>query len=326
MLVNRVLSGSALLVGWCGSLLFGTVQDSIIPQVEHFETIHNLPMHKYAPSQFQEISRSLEDKQDRIRLISYNVLFDRYDAQMPEVNRWPQRCSRIVELLDEMKPDVIGVQELRPAQLNDLFPATAATFDFYSTNDQEGELDGIFYRKDRFRVVDCKVWYMGKATLTMLQLEDLRTDKMIAVFNTHLSFSKVEQREFQARFIAEKLETFAEQMPVVLTGDFNTFPNRLDLEKLPFYDGDYIHRVLTQGDLRDARDVSLLGHLGPLSTFSNDPEDISPFMGTGTPGVFLDHIMVSSRITVLIHAVQPAKVDGHFPSDHFPVLVDLVLR
>lgn len=109
-------------------------------------------------------------------------------------------------------------------------------------------------------------------------------------------------------------------------GDLNTFPNRIDLDRLPFLDGDYIHRILTQTILHDARDVSLLGHLGPISTFTNNPPDIQKFQGTGTPGVFLDHIYVSKEITVLIHATQPVTVGGGYPSDHMPVFIDFTLN
>jgi endonuclease/exonuclease/phosphatase family metal-dependent hydrolase len=162
-------------------------------------------------------------------------------------------------------------------------------------------------------------------TLTMVELKDRKTNQRFAVFNTHLTFSKIDKRDFQARFIAKKIREICKKIPVVLTGDFNTFPHRLDLEKLPFYDGDFVNYILTRGVLQNARDCSLLGHLGPISTFTNHSEDILPFKGTGTPGVFLDHIYVNRSIRVLIHAVQPSTVNGHFPSDHMPVMIDFII-
>ena len=68
-----------------------------------------------------------------------------------------------------------------------------------------------------------------------------------------------------------------------------------------------------------------MGHLGPIVTFTNSPENGVPFKGTGTPGIFLDHILVSKGLSVLIHAVQPGTVGGYFPSDHMPVLIDFVV-
>lgn len=308
------------------------VENSIIPLIERFEQIDNIPRTKYSSRQYSEIASSLSRKKERIRIVSYNVLFDLYDENLEEVNRWPQRLPKIVELIHEMDPDILSVQELYPNQYKDLMPYLEGAFSFYSKPSEEGELSGIFYKKDRFEVVGSQVWPMAETTqpssaetLTMLQLKDLKTGRVVAIFNTHLSFSKIDKRDFQARFIAEQLEPFTKKMAVILTGDFNTFPSRLDLEKLPFYDGDYVHRLLTKGSMKDANHVSVLGHLGPLSTFSNSPEETLPFKGTGTPGIFLDHIYVSQGIRVLLHAVQSGTVDGHFPSDHFPVIADFIL-
>lgn len=310
-------------------VFLGSVENSIIPTIEKFEYVENLPAQKYSRQQFSEITSVLKRKDECIRLVTYNVLFNRYDHNLDEENRWPQRLPRIVELLEEMRPDILSVQELFTNQFIDLRPHVEHTFAFYCRDCEDGELSGIFYRKERFELIDSKVCYMtctpdipSSATLTMVQLKDLKTGKMFAVFNAHLSSSNAEKRDFQARFIAKNIKSFAQRMPVILTGDLNTFPNRLDLEKLPFYDGDYIHRLLTAGVLKDSKDVSILGHLGPISTFSNASDDAIPFTGTGTPGVFLDHIYVSKGIQVLIHAVQAGTVNGHFPSDHLPVLID----
>jgi endonuclease/exonuclease/phosphatase family metal-dependent hydrolase len=63
-----------------------------------------------------------------------------------------------------------------------------------------------------------------------------------------------------------------------------------------------------------------------MSTFTNEGQDPAAFKGVGTPGVFLDHIFVTKDLTVLVHAVQPVKVDGCFPSDHMPIVVDLIVQ
>ncbi len=321
------------LVPFCSfSILVEAVENSVIPQISKFESIYELQEHKYSKNQFLEIASALERQNEYIRIATYNVLFNLYDYTLDKVNRWPQRLPRIVELIEEMQLDILSVQELYPDQLKDLLPLMEKTFAFFAKPCREGEINGIFYRKDRFEVIERKVWSMTKKqeaaspeTLTMLQLKDIRTGKCFAVFNVHLAFSKIDKRDFQVHFIMEQIEPYAKKMPVVLTGDMNTFPNRLDLHQLPFFDGDYIQRIFTRKYLRDAKDVSLLGHLGPLSTFSNDPDDVAPFSGTGTPGVFLDHIYVSKEIIVLIHAVQPGTVNGHYPSDHLPVLIDVIL-
>lgn len=330
---QKLVISCALSLACLGTALVASVENSIIPTVEKFECVENLAPKKYSDNQFTEITSLLNRKEERLRLVTYNMLFNLYDHNLDEVNRWPQRLPRIVELVADMQPDLIGVQELYQDQLGELLPHLESIYAFYSKPCEDGEHNGIFYRKDRFEVVDSEVLYMtstpsipSSETLTMLKLKDLKTGQTLAVFNAHLAFSNINKRDFQARFIAEHLEDLAKEMPVLFCGDLNLFPNRLDLGKLPFYDGDYVHRILSQGALKDARDVSLLGHLGPFSTFTNSSDDGVPFKGIGTPGVFLDHIYISKDVTVMMHAVQPGTVDGHFPSDHLPVLVDFIVN
>lgn len=309
------------------SSLAWSVENSVIPLMEKFEKVEALPAAKYSKGQWLEVTSTLERKEEKIRVATYNVLFDLYDEVTEEVYRWPARLPRLVELLEEMEPDVLCVQELYTNQYHDLMPFIEDRFSFYSIEGEHEELNGIFYRKDRFEVLGKKIWFMGPSekTLTMVHLKDIKTEKELAVFNTHLSFGKIDARDFQARFIARTLESYIEQMPVIFAGDLNTFSQRLDLKDLPFYDGDYIQRLLSEKSMRNAREVSLLGHLGPIGTFSNNGITGVPFQGTGTPGIFLDHIFVSKDILVLLHAVQPGTVSGYYPSDHFPVLIDLIV-
>ena len=298
------------------------IENSIISFVEKYENVENLPREKFSINQYEEILKVLQQKENRIRLVTYNILFNIKDHKMEENYRWPQRLSRVVKMIEEIQPDVLGVQELYLDQLQDLLPFIEGTYSFYSREEKNGELNGIFYRTDRFDVIENRVWH---DTLTMLHLQDRKTGKQFAVFNTHLNFSDVEKRECEARFIAKQIEAYAAVVPVIFTGDLNTFSSRLDMETLPFYDGDYILRILTEKSLQEAKKMSLLGHLGPIGTFTNSPENGVPFKGTGTPGIFLDHILVSKGLSVLIHAVQPGTVGGYFPSDHMPVLIDFVV-
>ncbi len=299
------------------------VENSIIPIMENFECIENLPSAKFTKNQFSEISNALEKKDEKIRLVTYNMLFNLYDHDLDEENRWPNRLPRIVELINEMQPDIISTQELYPAQVEDIVSLIGNDFSFFpGQKDEDGESYGIFYRTDRFELLSSQINY----PLSMVQLKDLKTDKIIHVFNTHMPLSNIEKREANAHKIVQIIEPFAKRMAVIFTGDLNTFPGRLDLTGLPFYDGNYIHRILSKGSLKNSHELSLLGHFGPISTFTNNNPSIEPFQGTGTPGIILDYIYVSKKVTVLTHAVEPGVVDGHFPSDHMPVLIDFLIN
>lgn len=332
MMINKTTFYSTVLFLLTFAFFLESVENSIIPTMEKFEAIENISKNKYSHEQYSKIQWALKQKRNRIRVTSYNMLFNRFDQNLAPENRWPQRLPRIVQLIQEMNPDIIGTQELMPSQVQDLLPYLNETYTFYSRNSDSGEQNGIFYRTRRFSVLRKKIFNMtetphihSSSTLTMVQLKDRVTGKTLAVCNAHLAFADIEKRTFQAHFIAEKTRAIASHMPVMFMGDLNTFPNRPDLEALPALDGDYVNSILSRSVLKDARLLSVVGHVGPISTFTNKEGSTAPFEGTGSPGVFLDHIYVSRGITVLLHAVQPGTVDGHFPSDHMPVVIDCVL-
>lgn len=299
-----------LLLPFCLTAL----ENSVFPY--HFE----LNPKKYSNSQMEEIASAQE--RPSIRIATYNMLFDYYDAALDPINRWPQRLPRIVELVTHVNADVIGIQELTPHQMKSLLEKLP-DYDFFA-DFTRSEPDGILIKKDRFIWMEGQIWDLEGKPFTMVRLKDKITGSEFAAFNIHLSFSGIEKRELQVKKILEIAQTF--QCPILIMGDMNTFPNRPDLEKLPFLDGDHINRLFTSTILEDSFNKAVLGHIGPLSTFTNNGIDIVPFQGVGTPGVILDHIFVSDQVTVLLHATEKATVDQCYPSDHLPVVVDIVLK
>ncbi len=94
----------------------------------------------------------------------------------------------------------------------------------------------------------------------------------------------------------------------------------------PFLDGDYLLQILGSDRLEDAKSKSIYGHFGPICSITNSNKTFEPLAGAQLPGFILDHIFVNDRIEVATHGIDTAQVDGEFPSDHFPVLVDLYRR
>jgi hypothetical protein len=67
--------------------------------------------------------------------------------------------------------------------------------------------------------------------------------------------------------------------------------------------------------------------VGPLASSIRDflYRGNKPFDETESPGVILDHIYVSPTVSVLINGIEPCLVDDRFPSDHMPVIADILL-
>lgn len=326
------------------SSLQAEVTDSILPTLEAFQENPSRYRSRVSKEQYGWIQEAVALKEQKIRVMSYNMLFDIKDALLPAKHRWPHRLSRIVELLDYLQPDIILMQELYPNQLDELLEEIGETFAFVGKGEKRGgrwgQHNGILYRLESFAPVEERIWYISSTpdkespcpfegkpvTLTYLRLSHKETGKILGCMNAHLSFGSPDSRLYAARFIAARAAECDQQEPLIVGGDYNTFDNRPDQVGLPFFDGRLLEELLTQGSLRDARRESLLGHIGPISSWTNAAGGpILPFMGTGTPGIILDHLYVSGPITVLSHAIEPARVNGEFPSDHLPVVADMIV-
>ena len=310
-----------------------SVDNAVYPLLDEFEEIKNINPSKYSNEQFSEICSILEFKDKRLRIISYNLLFDINDHELNELDRWPNRFLRVIHLIKLIKPDIIGSQELQRHQINDLMQSLGDDYSFYGEpivkEGKEYDIDGVFYLKRRFKLLNSETFFLGQLnyshSVTQCHFKDSSTCKEFIVFNTHLPYHSPEQRALSTHFIVQKIKET--NLPAILAGDLNTISQRMDYRGMPFFDGDFIKRILSSAGLVNSMDSSYLGHIGPISTFTNHPESHNaiPFAGTGVPGIILDHIYVSQGIKVMIHAIDPAKVGGRFPSDHLPVIVDLVV-
>jgi endonuclease/exonuclease/phosphatase family metal-dependent hydrolase len=324
-----------------------SISDSVMPIMENVE---KMPPQKYSERHYAEIQEALKRDAEKVRVVSYNILFDLFDAQLVDkTHSWESRLPRVVASIKNMAPDLLCLQEVYPKQLEDLRSHLGAEFAFVVGDSKTGELNVIGYRKERFESVSSTSLTMpfnpkdealvaripdllppelepGKQ-LTLAHFLDKLTGKHVVALNTHLTFYRVNSREDQVRFIADLISQLqAEQEVVILTGDFNTLPNRPDLSFPRFYDGTHLEQIF-QSVVKDTREVALLGSMGPLSTFTKDFSKAGshPFEGTGTPGFILDHIYVSKEIEVIAHATEASRVDGHFPSDHMPIVADILL-
>ena len=93
---------------------------------------------------------------------------------------------------------------------------------------------------------------------------------------------------------------------VLLLGDFNATPSEAS------------HQALTQsGALRDARSASETPPFGPAGTFNG----FDIMRADAAP---IDHILVSRGVRVVRYGVLTQHDGGRLPSDHYPVLADIV--
>jgi endonuclease/exonuclease/phosphatase family metal-dependent hydrolase len=137
-------------------------------------------------------------------------------------------------------------------------------------------------------------------------LEDTRTDRSLAVYNAHFDHKGPEARRRSARRIREHVATLPAATDAVVLGDFNCRP-----ESRPH---DIFCADGGERSLRDARTVAATVD-GPTTTVTD--------FETLDHGRRLDHVFVTPGLSVESYRVADDRVDGRYPSDHLPVVVQL---
>jgi endonuclease/exonuclease/phosphatase family metal-dependent hydrolase len=254
---------------------------------------------------------------DPLSVMSFNI---RLPAESDGVDYWETRKPLAVRMLREQQPDVIGLQELVKAQADYLARELPqyAWFGRGREADGGGEHMGVFYRKDRLKVIESGDFWLsdtpdvaGSITwghphprmVTWALFEQRSDGRRFYLFNTHLPYRDEDEaaRLKGAQAIARHLATLPDDVPVVLTGDFNTTP-----------DSD-AHAVLA-GILQDAW------------TTAPRVEGIdATFHGfTGKADRRIDWIFVRGTQLESITSVT-TRWNNRYPSDHFPLVATLRL-
>jgi endonuclease/exonuclease/phosphatase family metal-dependent hydrolase len=322
--------------------IFSEVNDSIMPCMRK---ISSEKFNGKITKQQMKKNNKIDSLKDNKQLVmSFNMLFNlaHKEAELPEKYHWANRYPRIVEYLEYVQPDIIGAQELYKDQIEDLMVSLSKKYAYYGAGrddgKEKGEFQPIFYNKDRFKLIDARIVYYSsqpdkvsynshrvKNALTYCEFLDTRADKKFIVLNTHFSFFNLQARQYEANFIRKFISNLPSNSAVILTGDFNTFPMRHDLN-LPFNDGAFVINTITKDNMENSMDKSIYGHLGPISTTNYSQDSSKVFSGDGTPGVILDFIFVNQNVFVRSHAIDSAKVNNEYMSDHLPVLADVIIR
>ena len=131
---------------------------------------------------------------------------------------------------------------------------------------------------------------------------DKITGVAFCYYNTHLDHRGQMAQIKGIEQVVEHAKTNGAGIPMVLTGDFNVRPGSETY-------------LCAASLLKDSAKISETAPTGPATTFH----------GWGTRNdVYIDFIFVSEGTRVLSHRIDDSLVDGDFPSDHYPVIAELV--
>jgi len=254
-----------------------------------------------------------------LKLMSYNI---RLDVASDGQNAWPVRKDFFASQIQFYEPDIMGVQEAMPNQVLDL----EQMLPHYNQvgigreGEGKGESSNIFYKKEKLKIITTNTFWLSETpdaiskgwdaachrVCTFALFQDITSKRKFWIFNTHLDHIGEQARANGIKLILSKIEQYnTDQYPVVFMGDFNLEPNDKSI-------------VALKMQMNDASDISLQKPFGPNGTFNNFEFD-KPVSKR------IDYIFISkeAKLEVKKYAVLSDSKDLRYPSDHFPVYVEI---
>ena len=255
----------------------------------------------------------------QINVMTFNI---RLDAPSDGINSWANRKADVCKMIKYYSPNLIGLQEVCPNQLNDLkigLPEYEAFGVGRDDGKDKGEHCPIFYNKKRFKMIKSGNFSLSETpthfgskgwdasynrVCTWAILKDIPMNKQIVFVNTHLdNDGKVARRE-GIKLILKYINKIAPDMPAIITADFNCT------------DGEEPFRVLNNNGMKNVRDISPIIY-GP--SYSWHDFGRLPINGR----TLIDHIFVNNRLKCNRYRVIQDKPEKVWLSDHYPVIANI---
>ena len=257
---------------------------------------------------------------DDLRLMTYNI---RLDLASDGVNSWSHRRDWVAAQIDWLHPDIFGMQEVLPNQKADLIASLPRYRVIGGGRDDgagKGEASPIGFDTQRFELLENGLYWLSPTPTvpskgwdaaytriaTWARLGIRGTKQKLLVISTHWDNEGQVARHESAWQISRWLE--ANRKPcerVLVFGDFNS---EIGTEPL--------QTIMKESTLRDARAITKSPPFGPAATFNgfkNPPESSGA----------IDHFLLGDGVDVQRYVVLSQLIDGRWPSDHFPVIVDI---
>ena len=256
---------------------------------------------------------------------TYNV---RFDTRRDREHRWSRRRDQVGELLRSFRADLIGLQEVKANQLDDLVPMLAGyAHDGVGRDDgaRGGEFSPLFYSTRRFtredggtfwlsptpdrprRGLEFKPWGTShNRIVTWALLREKSSDESFLVVNTHFDHVSELARRHSARMVVRFVRQRSADHYIVM-GDFNARPESEPVRVL----STRLRNTVTAPRVRR-----------PVARTS-----VTAWTRLKEPGHHIDHIFVSDDLHPLTYEVVDRRLvysgAPRYPSDHLPVRVSL---
>ncbi len=232
---------------------------------------------------------------------------------------WFFRADKLLKSVTAQSPDIIGFQEVTKmhyAYLTENLTGYDNVLE-YRDNSPLSEGCPIFYRSDRFELVDKGSFWLSETPEVMSKdwnsacyricsyviLKDIQSQSELVVFNTHLDHISDEARINGIKVVLDKIAQFG-GLPSIIMGDFNADETS------------ETYKCATENflDAKYQTDRTMTG-----ATYQG--------FGKALDRENIDYFMISKEgIKVNEYRIIDTLYDGkYYPSDHFPIYLNIEL-
>lgn len=258
-----------------------------------------------------------------LKIMSFNLRSNTASGDTGD-KAWSRRKTAIQAMMNEIRPDVVGMQEATTSMRTDL---TNLLPDYTlkevpGTGTSKGGNTVIMYRTAEFDLLQCKSYYLSKTpnvpsangwndetqyrTTIWVQLKHKETKHVFFVADTHMPLNtggalkgKTARDNSAALNVQQMKAAAGENVPVIILGDMNCSSDETGLANYKPW-------------LSNSRETAL----------QKDPTDIksyNAFGGTGQSN--LDHIFYRKAVASRFQTVNKAYDGITYVSDHYPVVM-----
>ena len=259
---------------------------------------------------------------------SFNIRYFNTSDEYP----WSARKEPALKFIKTVKPDFLGLQEVKATQSQDISYALSEDYGYYDIDRDtgkgissgSGEGVGILYKKDRFKLEDkgffwlaenpdklpdknadgtFSTWNSAKRRVVVwVKVTDkLHNNQTAYFFATHFDHVSSDARLRSSELTIKKIKEITKVndlakggIPIFLVADFNC---KLESTEL--------------GPIRTA--------MNDAKSMSKTTENVNTFNGFGNGGSVIDHIFYVGNLSADKYHVATEDYGVKYISDHYPI-------
>ena len=262
------------------------------------------------------------DNYEGVSVMSFNVRCDN-GQHKDGTNSWEFRWKCTVDVVNDVKSDVVGLQELTPMEtmaFKEYCPGYKMKGVGRDDGKKKGEQAALLYNASTLSLLKWGTFWLSETpdkvstgwdakyprTATWAIFKCRKSGKKFLMLNTHLDHKGVKAREEGLRLVCQKVDELnKEGLPVVVTGDFNIKP---DDPAFAGMEGSGLEDVRVKAEIKD---------------------QLGSFHGWGKESKIIDYIFVKGFSAIPMFRTVTQKYpdeagEPHFVSDHYPIISCLI--